>query len=671
MLRLTVIGHARIADDIIGQLQRAGVVEIQRRPIEHERVEDMRVDQARVHRLEELLAEAQFVRDFLHRYHVPDVAFGTFISEKIHLSETEYLELGPDDEFMSVYRECDRLSARLADIDRETARLENLVTDLTPWQELSLPISEWRGTEHVHLSTGVVPLAGSVDIRQALREAVSDVTIAEVGNIGTTEAWVVMAHVSVADEVRAALALTDFAEIGFPGLSDSPAEEIARARTKLEDLDKERVGLEVRIREIVTYYPRAVALVRSLETDKDALLIRSSFCATNLAFVISGWVPEHRRVELVGLIESLDPEIDLTFEKPEIGDDVPVELLNSRFVRPFEVLTDLYGRPGYFAFDPTPLLAPFFFLFFGMCLGDVGYGLMLMGGCWLIKTRLDIGVGVKRFMDLLILGGFASVLWGALTRSYLALQVDRLPGFLQYEPLLDPQADLLLLLGVTVAIGVVHVSIGVALGAYQAWHRGDVIESVSEHLSVLAFFVCLIVALLGFVNVIDQAISGPVLIGGFVGLMLLKGRLLDVVFGRAPLSHLALVPLKGFLGMYGMVGYGSDFLSYTRLAALGLASLYVGDAMNRLTQLSGGIPWFGWLFAALIFVVGHVFNVVINVLGAFVHPTRLMYVEFFGKFYDGGGRAFAPFSLRAKQLVIHPQTAGEQEGGSAPWRRAS
>lgn len=663
MLKLTAIGHADVVDDAIDRLQRAGVVEIERRESEHDAITEMVVDESRLHRVEKVLAEAQFVRDFLRRYHEPDVAFGTFIGEKIHLLESEFLDMEPDEEFFALYRECDRVSARIADIDREVVRLKVLVVELEPWRDLHLQISEWKGTEHVGLFTGTVPLAASDVVRQALRDEVEEVTVAEVGRDHATEAWVVMAHRSLLDTVKSELSLTDFTQVEFPELTDYPAEEIARGVEALTNHAKERAGLEERARALAEHYPHTVALVEALHTDYDALQVRSCFNETDRTFVLTGWVPEHRQEKLTAAFAPIGSDIDLTFEQPNSTDAIPVELKNSRIVRPFEVLTDLYGRPDYYAFDPTPIMAPFFFLFFGMCLGDVGYGFMLMGGCWLIKTKLDVALGVKKFMDLLILGGLAAAIWGALTRSYMAIQVDKLPAFLHYKPLIDPQSELILLLGVSVAIGVVHVSIGVGLAAHQLWRRGEIIDAISDHVSVLVFFALLIVSLLGFVGIAAPGLAGPLLIAGFVQLVLLKGRVLDIAFGRVPAWHVALIPFKGFLGLYEMVSFGSDFLSYTRLAALGLASLYVGDAMNRLTELSGGIPWVGWLLAALIFVVGHTFNVVINMLGAFVHPTRLLYVEFFGKFYEGGGRAFAPFAPRTRQLVLHPHPVGEQEGG--------
>ncbi|MDP2401529.1 MAG: V-type ATPase 116kDa subunit family protein, partial [Actinomycetota bacterium] len=146
--------------------------------------------------------------------------------------------------------------------------------------------------------------------------------------------------------------------------------------------------------------------------------------------------------------------------------------------------------------------------------------------------------------------------------------------------------------------------------------------------------------------------------------VVLKGRVIEaIVVDRSPLRALIGLP-KGLLGLYGLTGFISDFLSYTRLAALGLASLLVGQVMNILATMVSGAPWgIGLVAATLILVVGHAFNIVINLLGAFVHPARLQFVEFFGKFYEAGGRAYAPFSRRTTSLVLHP-AAGEQEGGT-------
>lgn len=658
MLKVRVIGHNGMLDETVRLIQRAGVVEVTIHELPLDEVAALEPDQERLNELEEKIARVSFVRDFLGRFRRPENSFSTFISEKAHLSLDEFERLA-EVSVAGLCTECDTMAERLGVIDRERTRLAHLVHDLAPWESLRLQISQWQGTEHVTLFTGTVPLSASEGIRQTLRETVTDVSVAEVGESAQRQAWVVMAHKDSLEDVTSTLTLTEFIEVSFPGLADYPAEERSRAIARIAELEAEQAEIEDRARELADggEYLRTVALVQSLLSQLDAEEIRSGFAGTERTFVISGWIPEDHRENLVTMLASVGTDVDLTFEEAARDEPVPVTLRNPALLRPFEVLTDLYGRPRYGGIDPTPLLAGFFFLFFGMCIGDVGYGLMLGLAAWLIKHRLDVAPGVQKFMDLLMFGSVAAMLVGIATRSYFALSAEALPAFLRYTPLIDPLDEVMTLLIVSVALGVVHVSLGVITSAYQRWRAGDIAGALSEDLTTIALFIA-----------VGLAVAFPATIGWLlpaaIGLaVLFKGRILERLFiDRSPVQALVGVG-KGLLGLYGMVGYASDFLSYTRLAALGLASLLVGDTMNRLAALTSEIPFgVGLLAAVLILVVGHTFNVVIALLGAFVHPTRLQFVEFFSKFYEGGGRPFAPLALRTKSVVLHP-VKGESEGG--------
>lgn len=660
MLKASVIGHASVLDRTVALLQRAGVVEITSRDVTSDEMKALTPDRARVEDLEIAIADAIFVRDLLGRFHTPSARFSSFVSAKVHLSTSEFEALECDAAFVELHRECQSIATRLAGIGRERTRLRDLVDHLEPWVDLHLPISAWQGTEHVALLAGTVPKHSAASTRQALREIANLVSVAEVGQAQDREAWVVMVHQAAVEDVRGMLSLAEFEEVAFDGLEGYPAEERARALATLAALADDEREISTQATQLAAESRAHVtALVQALLTRKEAEEVRSGFAGSESTFLVTGWVPEQSREQLLAALAPVGADLDLSFEAPGPADKVPVTLANPRLLRPFEVLTDLYGRPRYGEIDPTPLLAGFFFLFFGMTIGDFGYGLALAGGAWFLKKRLDPTPGARRFLDLIMLGGLSAMLVGLATRNFFALPEEWLPSLLRYEPLMDPLGQLELLLLVSIVLGVVHVSFGVAVAAYQRVRAGDLAGAVSGEITSLGLFAAVGLALA------RPDLAAAILASALALTVVLKGRLLEaVLIRRSPLGAAVGVG-RGLVGLYGIVGYAADFLSYTRLAALGLAGFLVGDVINRMAGLVSGLPFgVGLVAAALIMVGGHSFNLVINLLGGFVHSMRLQFIEFFGKFHEGAGRRFAPFAPHTKSLVVHPDTLG-QDGGTS------
>ncbi len=716
MLRVTVLGYRPVQDEVVVALQRAGVLQIETTPFELD-TEHIPSDDPRMRALDQETADARFVHEFLGRYHENTQPFSAFITEKFHLSHEEYLGLRFAGFGEQLYEECLRISDRLAAGERERERLQALVADLRPWAELEYPISQWRCTQTTDLVTGTVPASEAEEIRQKLREIVPEVTVDEYGTVDGRQAWVVIAHHCCSKQARAALASTDFSEVSFPGLSGIPADEIARAEQRISELEAEAAELDARARELAEkHYASAVALVEAVESQRDRLRIKGSVGHTERVFAMSGWVAADRSQALDEALASFSADVDITLVEPTKDDIVPVELRNPKWLEPFEVLTDLYGRPQYGEIDPTPLLAPFFALFFGICIGDFGYGLMLIVAAWLIKTRLDVAPGVKRFMGLLMYGGASAMVIGVLFASYFALPVENLPPFLARLQVLDPLGELTTFLVITAGLGVIQVFFGVVVAAVDAFRRGDVTGAVFGQLSTIWFF--------GMLAAFAVTRQGVLLSLALIGTMLMQGGALQAAFGEKDRSLLdraigwawlaltlvaavgmgvgpvgmwlavfgvasviaAVVSSTGRAGVIGLLGgaysvYGmsafiGDTLSYTRLAALALSGALVGMVFNLLAGLvwtpamnlfsAGGISivWGALvaLIAAAIFVVGHVFNVVINLLGAFVHPARLQFIEFFSKFFAGGGSPFAPFKMRSNNLVLEAGGTGPEGG---------
>jgi V/A-type H+-transporting ATPase subunit I len=723
MLKTTVLGHRAAMGDALEALQRSGALDVVATELDLESQEIAPEDVRRLH-VEERLAEAIFIRDFLGRHHTSETPFSTFVAEKVHLTPERFFALEYDQHQHRVYRECEGIADRIASGGRERDRFTALIRELEPWLSFRLQIGQWTGTEHTALFTGTVPASTAADIRARLREEVAEVTVEELGPKGDRQAWVVIATCDQVSEVRAVLGATDFIEVAFPGLEDYPAEEAADARERITEIEAAEVRLIERATELaVKHYHDAVALVQALESDRDAILLHRDIVGTERAFILTGWVRESSASKVTEALAPFGDSIDLSFEAPGEDDEPPVALDNPAWLKPFEILTDLYGRPVYRQADPTPLLAPFFLLFFALCIGDVGYGAMLIGGAWLVKHRLDVTAGVKRFMDLLMMGGALSMVVGVLLGSYLALPVESLPAPLRAMQVLDPIEDIQQFLLVALVIGLIQVFFGVFVAAWAAFKRGDAESAIFDQLSIVFLFVMLGVTAVAGVTGNGGLVRASLVIG-VVGAMVMQGRAVqaalrtegiaswDRMFGLAwaavfvggvvaygvtgamaalwaalGISAAGLFAskavrrgvvgvLSGAYNVYGLTGFVGDVLSYLRLPALGLSGSLVGSVFNILTELvwSGASPLFakggfslvgGALIAVMaiaVFAVGHVFNVVINLLGAFVHPTRLQFVEFFSKFYEAGGRPFSPFGFRTDGIVLDAGVAGEEGG---------
>ncbi len=711
MFKATALGHRSVLEEVVAALQRADALQIES-CVEDEPHEDDLTDLPLLHEIEEQSGRAEFVRDFLGRFREPEQAFSSFVSEKFHMDEDEFVALEPDEEFQALYRESETISVRMAAIERERVELKARIEMLAPWKALHVQLSGLEETSHVRLLMGTVPRTKAPAIRAALRETVADVSVEELPGEGSREAWVVMVHQGSVDEVRNLLALSEFEEASFGGLTDYPVEESSHAQECLRQLASEDDVLVARATALAELYPKAFALADALASRHRAVAVRHEFGSTERTFIMRGWVRESKLVDVREAVSAYE-DVDLTFDPPAEDDDPPVALDNPRWLQPFEVITDLYGRPRYGELDPTPLLAVPFFVFFGLCIGDFGYGLALIIMAWLIKNRLDVAPGVKRFMDLIMYCGVSVMVVGVLTGSYFAIPTEELPAFLQEAIVLQPLEEIQILLVFTVLLGVVHVLLGVGVKAYDLMRKDQVASAVCDELSTFLMWAVLIGVVAAAVWAPDAVV--PLLVLGLGVTLLLKGRVFErplvpegaptwdrtlgwiwvlassawlvalavggpswfgwavlAVTLTAVVSRAVRACIVGALaGAYKtfntLTGFTADFLSYTRLAALGLASLVVGWVVNVLVGImpfEGGLVVVGVIFGSLIFVVGHSFNIVINLLGAIVHPLRLQYVEFFGKFYEGGGTEYRPFGFDTTSLVLRREAP--EEGGNGP-----
>ncbi len=429
-----------------------------------------------------------------------------------------------------------------------------------------------------------------------------------------------------------------------------PRVSLADLRKQIREKEEKAAAIEQEMSRLAQGY---VSRLRGYEDELrtsiafDRVVSGTGQVADNRLMVLQGWIPEDKEAEVKSFLSTQDIYYEIRAARKE--DNAPIKLKNSAFVRMYEVLTKMYGMPDYAEFDPTPLVAPFFTLFFAFCMGDAGYGLVLIALGLFLKHKLSSSM--KGMMNLVITLGAATTVFGAVLGTFFGVSLfdTDVPGWMKQFMIVgkigDTSYDKQMLLALI--IGVVHICIAMTVKAVGATVRYGFKESLSDWgwLLLVVGFIC--TGGLSFMKVISENVSGTafLVIGGVaaVGIYLLNNLHRNVFVNIG----------AGLWDTYNMAtGLMGDVLSYIRLYALGLAGGMLGGVFNQLAFMvrdgAGdalyGIP--GWLGCGLILVFGHALNIAMSCLSAFVHPLRLTFVEYFkNSGYDGKGEAYEPFSI--------------------------
>ena len=412
-------------------------------------------------------------------------------------------------------------------------------------------------------------------------------------------------------------------------------DKLAQAREELKSFCK-------------TYYRTMEAGSIQLEGDIELLKVKrnSEEMADGVVVLLEGWIPEDKESEVVSLLESSGVYYEMRNATRE--DNAPIKLKNNAYTRMYEVLTQMYGMPDYAEFDPTPILAPFFSLFFAFCMGDAGYGLALIALGFILKKKLS--KSLRGMMNLVITLGIFTTVFGMILGTFFGVSLvelnlpSELKEFMIVGKIGDTSYDKQMLLALI--IGVVHISIAMLVKAIGQTVRFGFKESLSAWGWLLLVVGFITTGSLSFFKVISEDVStwAFILIGGIasIGIYLLNNIHRNVFVNIG----------AGVWDTYNMAtGLMGDVLSYIRLYALGLAGGMLGGVFNQLAFMVNDAagPAIGWLFCGLILVFGHTLNIAMSCLSAFVHPLRLTFVEYFkNSGYEGKGEAYKPFATVKK-----------------------
>lgn len=579
------------------------------------------------------------------------------------ISEEEFQSvIGRREEIMAMAVKIIGLQKQAAAKESDITKLQNQIEGLTPWLSLDMPM-EFSGTEHVTFLYGSFPgFMTQTELYRRMEDSAEYPESADVRIISSDKNQTCVMGICLrAEEAEFESALR---AMGFSKptvlIRSIPTVTREKWNRRMETFEKERTEIQEKIKELASYRKDLEAAADYFRSRTEKYRMLPPLLQTKHTFFLTGYLAK-KDVPMIQkeLMERFTAVVEIA-EIPE-EEEMPVKLSNSKFAAPVEGIVASYGLPSRGEIDPSGIMAFFYYAFFGMMLSDAAYGLLIVAVCTFLLLRFkNMEESLNKSIHMFLYCGISTTIWGFLFGGFFGDLIDVISAnyfgktvtlqALWFVPLHEPMR----LLVYSLLFGLIHMLIGLGIKAYLYLKDGKVKDCICDAGFWFCFLTGLILMLLPtglFQSVSQMVIVFPewmnvlakvLAILGAVGLLLMAGRR-----KKNPALRLAL----GAYELYNVTSWLSDLLSYSRLLALGLATGVIATVVNSMAGMFGtGIG--GTILFILIFIVGHTLNMGINLLGAYVHTNRLQYVEFFGKFYEGGGTPFAPFQLKTNYIQL-------------------
>ena len=544
-------------------------------------------------------------------------------------------------DWKKVSSELNKIGTQYSQIKSEISKKYMRYDEIDLWERLDVNPKELKNLKKVNTFLGTVPIKLKGTFIDGISEL--DKTYYEELKIVKDEVYYLV--ISSIDESEKEKLAEVFRNSSFTvenlDIDAVPQDYKNGLQKEISELKKEKRRLKAQIKTYSEDLTDLQAVYEYMQNKKLRIVESEKLAQTENTILIKGWIPTEKVSEFEKVIkDEAGDNYYLTFTDADRDDaTVPIKLKNGKVASTFENLTGMYAYPRYNEIDPTPLFTPFYILFFGMMGADVGYGLVLLLATMFVLKVVNLSSQMRKSIKFFFYLSFSVIFWGLLYGSYFGATI---PGMWR---LVDPASQYNDLLIGSIVFGVVHIFVGLAIKAYMLIRDGKSLEAVYDvlfwYMALIGGMLFLIFKLMNLSAVVAN-VSMWVMIAGMAGIVLTGGREAKGVGAKLG---------GGLYSLYGISSYVGDFVSYSILMALGLSGGFIAQAMNMIAAMLGGNK-VGFLFIPIILVVGHLFNLFLSFLGAYVHTSRLIYVEFFGKFYEGGGKPFKDFRTESKYINL-------------------
>ena len=572
---------------------------------------------------------------------------GIFI-KRHPISEKEFLGSGTVEQARQISQQVGQQLQTLTRLQGEETRLLSRQAGLEPWRGLDMPL-EVQGTQHTVFRLMVCP--GSTDMT-AVQTALAD-TAAQMLEISADKQQrycLLICHRAEEEQALECLRPFGFSATAFQGLTGTPAENLNRLAGEIAENRKQQetataaIVAQAGARDALRVYADRL----SAEAAKDQNTERLLTDGTILFF--EGWAPAEKLSAVGALLDKLGCAWEASDPTEDEISKVPVQLKNNWLTKPLNMVTEMYSLPAYNNVDPNPLMAPFFILFYGIMMADMGYGLVMMIAALVALGKMKPKRGSKYFCELLFACGVSTFLLGIVTGGFFGNAVPTIVNMFGHDvklgiltsPLLDPLTDTTQILIGAMVLGFIQLSTGMVVNMVMECRQGKVGDAIFNEGTWFVIFAGLALFVLKIGNI------GGVPVVLCIGvLMLIYGS------GREAKGFGKVTAVFGAV-YNGLTGWFGDILSYSRLMALMLAGSVIAQVFNTLAAMpsSGGVTVVSMIVFIIIFLLGHLLNFGLNLLGCFVHDLRLQCLEFFGKFYVDGGKPFRPLEINTRYVDV-------------------